>query len=134
MTGPVFRSHEVFHRAVAAVHESSEEQAKIERAIGRTLLDHLSGTNTDLIAAYKTVGGNDPAVLEVFKDLNPEIGKINFANARKVATAAANKGSVAGKKDHSIKRDNPVFSVPNTALNTLARLGGAAFAQKYGIE
>lgn len=133
MPGPKFDTHVLFNNTAQAIRQSSEEQVKIERAVGRALLGRLGGDNTNLLAAYHAIGGSDPAVVDVFTDLNSEIAKINFANVRTVASMAANKASVAAKKSTSIKADNPVFSVEHTALNTLASLGGAAFAQKFNI-
>lgn len=134
MPGPTFTSHAVFMKTIAAVRESTEEQARIERAIGRTILERLGGKNTDLLTAYKEIGGNDPAVKEVFDDMNPQIAKINIASVKGIAATVVNKPSVAAAKSSSIKNDNPVFKVENTALNTLADLGGPTFAQRYNIK
>ena len=103
MTGPSFASHELFRRATASVVSSAEEQIKIERAIGRTILDRLANKDTDLLHSYRAIGGTDPAVEHIFTDMNPEIAKINFENVKKNAATAVNKPGVAAAKRDTIK-------------------------------
>lgn len=128
-----FNNAAVFNKTFDAINESATEQVKIERAIGRVILNRLSGKETDLVTAYREVAGKDPAVLIVMTDMNPEIAKINLKNPSKVAAKAANRGSVAASKQSSVKAGNPVFLAERTALNTLAALGGADFKEKFQI-
>lgn len=129
-----FDTHEKFASAIKAVKESSDEQVLIERALGRALLDALAGKKTDLTTAYASLGGKDPAVQEVFHDMNHQFGKLNLTSASSAARTAANKPAVAASKSSTIKANNPVFTVENTALHTLAALGGEEFAKNYNLK
>src|SRR5947207_809911 len=96
MPGPFdFRDHVAFNNAAAAIRASAEEQVRIERALGRALLAKLQGHRGDLMAAYQEIGGSDPAVRAILGDLNGEFAKINVAQVKNVAVAAANKPAVA---------------------------------------
>lgn len=128
-----FPNRDVFNETIKAVHDSSEEQARIERAIGRAFLDRLAGKTGDLAAAYASIGGHDPVAKQMFSELNTKFASINLAGAKAAAAVVANKPSVAGSKG-SIAKDNPVFRVEHTALRTLAELGGAEFAKKFNIH
>jgi len=88
----------------------------------------------DLPAAYRDIGGSDPAVQQIMNDMNGQFAKINFTNAKVVAARAANGPNVAKAKADSVVAGNPVFTVNNTALNSLAQLGGEDFAQTYGLN
>lgn len=128
-----FPDPHVFNETIKAVKESTEEQVRIERTIGRAFLDHLAGRQTDLAAVYAAIGGHDPVAKQIFGELNPKFASINLTGARQAAAVVANKGSVAASKS-SLQKDNPVFKVEHTALRTLAELGGPEFARKYNIH
>ena len=133
MPGPKFINHTVFNTTIDAAKASSAEQVKIERAIGRALLSHISGNGSDLLAAYAAVGGSDPIAKQMFAKMNPEIAKIQVAQVQAVASATANAKATAASKSGSVVAGNPLFKVDNTALKTLATLGGKPFAQTYKI-
>lgn len=124
----------LFQKTFIAVKDSMEEQIRIERAVGKTILDRLNGKETDLIASYKAIGGIDPAVVLVFSDMNDEILKIDMSGPKRVATNIANKQMVASAKSASIQAGNPVFNIENTALNTLAEMGGTEFAKRFAVQ
>jgi hypothetical protein len=129
-----FDNHKQLRKAFDDVRASTEEQTRLERAIGRAVLDRVTGKNTELPEAYKSVGGHDPAVIHVLNDMNKEFVKIKFNTVKDVAATAANREAVAASKNASIREGNPVFTVEHTALNTLAKLGGEGFARKFQID
>ena len=129
-----FPDHVVFNRTIDAVRKSSEEQVRIERAIGRAFLDRLAGKQTSLLAAYGAIGGDDPIAKQIFTEMETKFTAIKLDGARTAAATVVNKPAVAASKVSEVRADNPVFKVDYTALNTLADLGGAEFARKYNIH
>jgi hypothetical protein len=117
-----FSSTELFSNAVTSVQQSSAEQILIERAIGRAVLNRLTGGTTTLLAAYQGIGGVDPVSTQIFGSMEAQFNKVTFATAKPAAETAAISAAAKGSKS-SLRSENPVFQVSNTALNTLANLG-----------
>jgi hypothetical protein len=135
MTTPIhFETSEKFDQAVKAARDSAAEQILIERTIGRAVLAGLGGKYTDLSHAYAAIGGADPAAKLMFEGMNPSFAKLKLDNVKTAAVAAANRGAVAASKSSSVRSGNPVFNVQNTALHTLAELGGADFKAKFKVD
>lgn len=129
-----FPTSEVFRDTVLAVAKSTEEQAKIERAIGRAFLERLVGHPSDLAAIYATLGGTDPVAKQLFTEMNAKFATLNLTGAKTAATAAANRPGVAASKSSTVRADNPVFKVDHTALHTLAEIGGEEFAKRFHLN
>ena len=122
----------MFHRAVSALREGTNEQVLIERSLGRALLDRVSGRSTDLGIVYRGFGGDDPITTQLFAELTPVLDKLDVTRAQAVARDVINRGDLAASKS-SVVAENPLFNVETTALGTLAAIGGDEFKKQYKI-
>lgn len=129
----------VFHRALAALRASQEEQILIERSIGRAVIEKMSKRQPDLVEIYQRLGGTDPVVRTVLVAMTKAVTDlaidkpIRLDELGKVAQGVINVPATAAHKSSAIAKGNPIFQIPDTALNTLASLGGDAFREKFGL-
>lgn len=130
-----FDSTEKFQEAVATARAGAAELALIERAVGRAVIQKLQGNNQQtLTAAYKDLGGVDPASAAMFEGLDPSFSRLNLEAPRLDASRAAKVAKDGGIKNRTVRDANPAFVIPGTALNTLAQLGGPEFRDSLHIK
>jgi hypothetical protein len=122
------------HIALQGVRNSAAEEVLIERAIGRAFIAKLSGKSGDLSSAYQSLGGDDPVTSAMFEGIDPVFAKLDATPAATQARKVANTEGVQASKSATVSKDNPVFSISHTALNTLAALGGEKFKEKFNIS
>ncbi len=124
-------------RAMQAVQAGEQQQALLERAIGRAFLQKMQGMNPDLLQTYIALGGSDPVVQQILGGPTGQaFQQLNLANGVQAAQTAALSDAVrnAASSKGSDLQSNVLATLPGQALNTLAGLGGAAFAAKYNIQ
>jgi hypothetical protein len=126
-------SKDLFHRTLAALKASNEEQVLIERTVGRGILDRLSGKGCDLLTVYRGLGGDDPIAVRMFSELSPVLDGLPVERPIEVAGRVANDPGTLASKSSSVVAGNPLFSVERTALATLADLGGKEFKDRLQV-
>ena len=124
-------------RALTNVRRGENEQTLIERALGRGLLEKMSGRECSLLNCYEQLGGADPVVKavlsgrldEVFQQL-PVLPGVEAA--REAVLSPIIPGAAAAKGAEL--RGNVLARIEGQVLKTLADLGGPEFRVKFNLE
>ena len=126
-----------FLRVVTAVKKGEEQQALLERTLGRGLLEKMTGRACSLSSCYKTLGGADPGVLSMLEgELDDEFQRLPVGPGVEVARKRALSSDAvvaAGAKNASLD-SNVLATYEGQALKTLADLGGDEFAVRYRLD
>ncbi len=137
---PAFPEAGAFFRALSALRASQAEQILIERTIGQAVLAKMGKKQPSLTAIYQKLGGSDPVVLEVLAHMGKVVADLPVDKAvqldqlGKVAANVINLPGTVAAKSSAIAIGNPLWDPVDTALHTLAELGGDPFKQRFHIR